>query len=104
MSLNTQIKQEALEIANDLLQSAQRLKPELRQIETRKAQVEAILENTNRCHERAANFRPEIAGDFQCPNCWIRNDVKSSLKPIEGTATVDYFKCPHCDYRTSYAA
>ena len=93
----TQLKQSALEIANDILERALRFKPELQEIEMRKAQIEAQLESAHFCHQRARNFRPQIDGNFQCPGCWIRNEAEVALTPIPSDTKDDLFRCGRCD-------
>lgn len=89
----TQLRQFALEIANDILERALKRKPELQEIKMRQAQIEAQLESAHLCHQRARNFRPEIDGNLQCPGCWIRNEAEVALTPIPSDTKDDRFRC-----------
>ena len=93
-----QLKQIALELANDLLERALNLKPELQEIKLRQALIEAQLELAHLSHQRIRNFRSEIDGNLQCPGCWIRNETEVALTPISSDAKNDLFRCGRCGH------
>ena len=64
MNAKTQLKQIAIEIANDHLERARNLEPEAQQIKTRLAQIEAQLEAAKLYHQRLPHFVPEIGGEL----------------------------------------
>ncbi len=92
------LSQVAIMVASDILQSAKALESELRKIEGRKAQIEAQLEAAHLCSKRLSSFKPEIQGDLQCPRCFISREARSTLRPIPGTSTADFFRCGSCEY------
>lgn len=95
------LNQVAIMVASDILQSAKALESELRKIEERKAQIGAQLEAAYLCSKRLSSFKPEIQGDLQCPRCWISREARSTLRPIPGTSTADFFRCGSCEYELS---
>ena len=103
MKIADQLAQEAIEIANRLKARASALKPELLEIETRKAEIEAQLHAANLCHKRLSHFRPEIDGDFQCPSCWVRNEQPSPLIPTSSPDSDDHFRCRTCHAEFSFS-
>ena len=101
MSTNEFIQKEAIKIANEIDRNASALELDLREIETRKAEIKAKLHSAKLSLKRLSNFHPEDGGDFQCPRCWISNETRSSLTPILGTDSEDIFKCKVCGYKIS---
>ncbi len=101
MSTNEHIQQAAIQIANDINRNASALELDLREIEDRKAEIEAKLHSAKLSLKRLSNFHSEDGGDFQCPRCWISNEARSSLTPILGTDSEDIFKCKVCGYQIS---
>lgn len=95
-----ELKQAALQIANDIKRTAHSLIPELDKAKVRILEIEAALDSANLCHERCSNFQPEFGGDFQCPSCWVRNNTRSPLVPISSeNPREDIFRCRVCDYQ-----
>jgi len=93
-----QLQQVALQMANEILEQAVNLKPELQEIKLRQAQIEAQLESAHLCHQRIRNFRSEIDGNLQCPGCWIHNETEVALTPISSDAKDDLFRCGRCGH------
>ena len=98
MSAIIQIKQAAIEIANDIQERALNRKKELAEIKLRQAQIETQLESAQLCRNRLANFVPEIGGNLQCPRCWVVNETRTALTPTQGDGAVDRFKCKVCHW------
>lgn len=96
MNYGVQIKQLAIEIANDIQERALSGKRELAEIKIRQAQIEAQLESAQLCRNRLSSFSPEIGRDLQCPRCWVVNETRTALTPIPGDHAVDRFKCSVC--------
>lgn len=96
MTYADQLKQLAIEIANDVQERALSRKKELAEIEIRKAQIEAQLESAQLCRNRLSSFTPEIGGDLQCPRCWVVNEARTALTPVPGGHMADQFKCKVC--------
>jgi hypothetical protein len=91
-----QLKQMALEIANNTLGRAKSLEPERLQIQMRLKEIEATLASASLCHERARNFVAQMGRDYQCPRCWILHEAKVSLTPVPSDTKDDRFRCDRC--------
>ena len=99
MDAKMQLKQIAIDIANDHLERAKSLEPEFHRIKTRLAQIQAQLDAAKLHHKRLSHFELEIGGDLQCPGCWVLREAKTSLTPIPSETKDDYFRCPTCGLR-----
>ena len=101
MTLASQIRNVAAEIAANAQKRAFHLQHELEEIEARKIEVEAKHHSASLAHKRLADFLPEIGGNYQCPRCWIDHEVWSDLTPMAGTQTEDFFRCQTCNFEFS---
>jgi hypothetical protein len=98
MTFLSQLQEMAGEFARNAQCQATHLHHDLLEIERRKRQIEAKFHVANLAHDRLASFLPVLGGNFQCPGCWINNEVRSSLRPIGGgTSTQDLFRCNACE-------
>ena len=61
MAAAVQIKQAAIQIANDIQERALNRKKELAEIKIRQAQIEAQLESAQLCRNRLSNFASRTA-------------------------------------------
>jgi hypothetical protein len=99
------ISQELLARANEVAErldaKSGQLKQELLEIQIRTKQIEAALHNADVANKRLLNYRPTLGSDYQCPDCFIKNEVRSSLRAIPGKGTHDLFKCPTCKVEIS---
>ncbi len=85
------------EIAAQHQGNASRLKQELGEIETRKAQIETELRTAHRAQEREASYPGQIGMDYACPDCWVRG-VQSPMRAIgSNNPREDHFRCNTCD-------
>jgi DNA-directed RNA polymerase subunit RPC12/RpoP len=99
MSIAGQVAQVAAALAQNAQGRMSRLQHELKEIETRKTEIEAQLKVIGLIPERVLNFKPRVGADFQCPRCWIEHENRSALIPMGGgTSSEDYFRCPDCSY------
>lgn len=96
MDTKMQLKQIAIDIANDHLERAKSLEPEFFKIKTRLAQIQAQLDAAKLYHQRLPHFVPEIGGDLQCPSCWVLRETKTSLTPVASKTEDDHFRCRQC--------
>ena len=90
-----QIAKEVAELARDETQSYQKKIDEAKQ---HLDELTARLKLAREAPTRLDSFDVQIGGDYQCPHCWIRDGVKSALRPVgnsEGDA--DLFRCNTCD-------
>jgi hypothetical protein len=97
MDARKQLKLIAVQLANDHLERAKSLEPELYELKMRLAQIEAQLDAAKLYHKRLPQFVPEVGGDFQCPGCWVLHEAKVALRPVSSEADDDYFRCPRCE-------
>ena len=102
VSAATDLKQEAVQIANDIKRNALALEPERLELEVRVRAINAISDNASLSIERARNFIPLVEGDRQCPSCWVRNEQKSGLRPVNSPDNHrDIFVCNTCGFEFS---
>ena len=101
MSTNELIQQAAIQIVNDINRNVSALELDLREIEARKAEIEAKLHSAKLSLKRLSNFHSEDGGDFQCPRCWISNETRSSLTLILSTDSENIFRCRVCNFKIS---
>lgn len=50
--------------------------------------------------QRFYSYLPRMPGGqgapiYQCPRCWIRDNRRSSLRPVHGTQECDVMRCNH---------
>ena len=96
MPLVQQLSDLAAEIADEMRQHHSALKAELLKLETRKQEIEADLQATELGRERLSRFQVKINDDYQCPNCWVRHEIKSTLTPVSSDPKDDFFRCGRC--------
>jgi hypothetical protein len=102
MTIATQMKQIALDVANHLQMRAHDAKQERFTTMTRKAEIDAQLEQAKLTYNRAVGFEPQIHGNLQCPRCWVANGTRSVLTPTQGSSdSKDFFGCPICEIKIS---
>ena len=93
---HAQLREIARQVADAVLERAQRRKPELVEIKRKQMEIEDLLQSAHLCDQRARNFRPEVGGNFHCPGCWICNEAEVAMTPIPSDAKDDLFRCPVC--------
>jgi hypothetical protein len=49
-----------------------------------------------RAKQRLLNYRPGSGSKFECPSCWVYNEVRSPLTAIPGTDEYDVLRCHGC--------
>jgi len=97
-SFTVQLKRLAEDIANVAQSRIEPLKKEIEEAEQLQAKAQAELDMAKSAASQVATFEPEFGGEYQCPYCWIRRDVRAALKPIPSSETnVDRFRCVTCD-------
>jgi DNA-directed RNA polymerase subunit RPC12/RpoP len=93
-----QLKQLAEDIAHVAQSRIEPLKKEIEEAEQLKAKAQAELDMAKSAASQVVTFEPELGGDYQCPYCWIRRDIRAALKPIPSSETdIDRFRCVTCD-------
>jgi hypothetical protein len=93
-----QLKQLAADIAHAAQSRVELLKKEIEEAEQRKAKAQNELDVARSAAGQVDAFDPEFGGEYQCPYCWVRRDIRSALKPIPSSeSNVDRFRCVTCD-------
>jgi len=97
-SFVVQLKQLAADIAHVAQSRIDHLKKEIGEAEQLRAKAQAELDMAKAAASQVDTFEPEFGGDYQCPYCWVRRDIRSALKPVSSNETnVDQFRCVTCD-------
>jgi len=89
MAMPTQLKQLAIGVANQLHMLASKGDTE--------AEQRASL-----AYNRAIGFQAKVHDKFQCPRCWVAEETRSALTPIEGGD--EFFQCNNCELKVSIPA
>jgi hypothetical protein len=93
-----QLKQLAEDIASVAQSRIGPLKKEIEEAEQTKAKAQAEIDIAECAVSQVATFEPEFGGEYQCPYCWVRRDIRAALKPIPSSETnVDRYRCVTCD-------
>ena len=100
---NTELKQMAIQIANDLEGANLHLQQEIDEAELHIKQLKLQLESSRSARQRSLNFSPTLGRDFQCPDCWVSRNIKSSLMPIPSEDQSDKFVCNTCNEEFVFA-
>ena len=90
--------------ANGIAQAAQHraieLKREIVALEEQLAEKNAALESSHRAHDRLLNFQQMAGHDYQCPRCWIEDDMHATLRPVPTDAgNAEQLACERCGDR-----
>jgi hypothetical protein len=97
MSHADQLIEIATELAIEAKDGAADLERNLSAIETAKIEIEARLHIANHALDRLSSFVSIRGGGFQCPGCWINNEISASLRPAGGSNDGrDNFQCETC--------
>ena len=96
MSVVQQLSDLATEIAEEMQQRRSALEAELINLKARKREIEDELRATDLGRERLSHFQVNINGKYQCPNCWVRHEIKSTLTPVPSDTKDDFFRCGRC--------
>jgi hypothetical protein len=92
MAMPTQLKQMAIGIANQLHMLALNADKS-----DAKAQQRASL-----AYNRAIGFQAKVHDKFQCPRCWVAEEMRSVLTPNGGGN--EFFQCDTCELKVSIPA
>jgi len=90
-----QIAKELAALANDEALSYQK---EIDETKRRLDELTAKLKAAQEAPARLDGFDVQIGSDYQCPHCWMKDGIKSTLRPVgnpDGDA--DRFRCNACD-------
>lgn len=95
MSLHP-IQQVAFEYASGARQRETKAKAEKASLQDRIAQLELEIENHKAAADRLTSFSVHSNGVYQCPRCWIVQEIAADLTPIGDDNGNDVFRCAHC--------
>jgi hypothetical protein len=56
----------------------------------------AVKRNDEGARRRLVSFRTRLDDRYQCPGCWMRNEVASPLDAVPGTEREDKMRCRGC--------
>lgn len=65
-------------------------------VEQRIAEIKAQLEAARVAQKRLLNYQPSIGTDFQCPRCWVVNEIRADVRPIPSQTSDDIMRCGTC--------
>lgn len=94
---NIELKQMAIQIANELQGRDLPLRKEISDAELHITVLKARLEASGVARQRSLDFQPTLGGNLQCPSCWVRQTNHVSLRTIPSPNSDDYFVCPSCN-------
>jgi hypothetical protein len=100
MSVVQHLSDLATEIADEMQQRRSVLEAELLKLESRKREIDADIRATDLGRERLSHFQVSINGEYQCPNCWVRHEIKSPLTAVPSDTKDDFFRCDRCGCET----
>ena len=93
---NTELKQIAIQIANELQGRNLHLHKEIQDAELHVAELKLQSESSSAARQRSLDFSPSLRGELQCPECFVRRDIKVSLRPVPSPDSNDIFACKTC--------
>ena len=100
MDIASSIRHAANEIAQAAQQRATSLKREIVELEEQLAEKNAALQSSHQAHDRLLNFHPQVGIDYQCPRCWIEDDLRATLRGVPADANgTDRLACERCGHQ-----
>lgn len=86
----------ATEVARSEQAAANALRDQIRALGEQLEEASEKLRLATSAVPRLDHFDPEIDANFQCPMCWIKNEVHADLRPIASETGDDLFRCEVC--------
>jgi len=100
MDIAASIRYAANEIAQAAQHRATTLKREIVGLEEQLAEKNAALQSSHEAHDRLLNFHPQVGSDYQCPRCWIEEDLRAILRAVAADANdTDRLACERCGHQ-----
>jgi hypothetical protein len=90
----------AAQYATDCRVQHDDMQRQLNELELRRAHLQAHLVAVKASLTRASTYSLLEGMTYQCPRCWIMDEVASSLMPISGSQRETRLVCSSC--RTEY--
>lgn len=104
MSIAEKLKNAAIQIYADAQERADEIQKKLSKLNEEQLKLDFQLQTLQRAHDRLLSFKASERGEYQCPRCWVRDEIRSNLRPIPGTADEDFFRCDRCDLELAFPA
>jgi len=98
MTIFTQLRDEASQMARAMQERRLELEKQLAEIERRKTEVEAKRNMASGALQRLANYPVQVGVDYLCPHCWVTEGKMSPLKPIPSETDDDIMRCRICQF------
>ena len=100
---NTELRQMAIQIANDLDGRNLHLGKEIQNAELHVAELKLELEASRMARQRSRDFSPALGSDFRCPECWVRRGIETTLIPRDSPDEIDIYVCKTCSFEFSFS-
>src|SRR5215211_3699782 len=99
MSIADAVGNATTEIVAQIQQKTAYFEQQFENGELSKADLDAQKQDAQFAQNRALNFAIRIGPDYQCPRCWIVNEIQSSLSPVPAApgAQEDLLRCSRCN-------
>ena len=94
MSIEQQLKQQAINFAQQLLSDFTPQRRRVEQLKGELAEAEARLASLKFVSERLKSFQAWNGSDYSCPRCWIDDKITSPLTRI--ASDDDQWHCNTC--------
>ncbi len=98
MSVTTTIKDEAIGYARRARELEAGLQKEKRGLEDRVRQLEIEIGLHKAAFDRLRTFAVHSNGVYQCPRCWIVQEISADLTPSGDDNGNDVFRCTDCGH------
>ena len=102
VTVASELHARACELVDARHKSVSALEKELSETQAREMAIQSQLDVAILAVKRLGNFRPMLGPDHQCPDCFIKHETRSTLRPIPGSATHDLFRCETCLIELSF--
>ena len=101
MSITDDLKKVAEEIALKARSRVADLEAQELHLMSQIHEVQAVSQKLRGAVQRLAKFQVQTGGQYQCPRCWIDDEVCSNLRPIPSDTKADLFRCGVCHLELS---
>ena len=71
---------------------------EIADLEKKKAALKTAMDTAKLASQRLLNFHVVDGVNYQCPRCWIGNEIRSALRPLDGDDRRDFMGCRACGF------
>jgi DNA repair exonuclease SbcCD ATPase subunit len=93
MRIEDVLADEARYQAERMQSSLPTLTRELVELQQRKAQIKEEIRTINSAQKRLRAYRPAFGPNYQCPRCWVQQEIRASLHPIPSRTKDDILRC-----------